>query len=87
MAFGRLEVGVGVLLGAIEKEEAGRGDAEEWESAIVVDELAAEDTERCLSARSAFCCCCRRSWLLDERWPGVWERGIGGARSSMGPAS
>lgn len=23
----------------------------------------------------------RRSWLLDERWPGVCERGIGGARS------
>jgi hypothetical protein len=23
----------------------------------------------------------RRSWLLDARWPGVWLRGIGGARS------
>jgi hypothetical protein len=23
----------------------------------------------------------RRSWLLEARWPGVWDRGIGGVRS------
>lgn len=29
----------------------------------------------------------RRSWLLEERWPGVWLRGICGARSRASSAS
>lgn len=63
------ESGPGVLLvtgGTMEMLDADEG-------------LAAEEWERCRMVRSAGFRL--RSWLLEARWPGVWLRIMGGARS------
>jgi hypothetical protein len=81
----RVEVGVGVFVEAAGKEAAGAvsDDVRPDEEDGVIE--AAEDCERWRMAMSAGLL--RRSWLLDERWPGVCDRGIGGVRSSASSAS
>jgi len=58
---------------------------EEAEGTIVEDEemldAAADDCDRWRMAISVGLSVGRRSWLLDDKWPGVCERGIGVARS------
>jgi hypothetical protein len=83
----KVEVGVGVFAEEAEKEAAGGlvregvrpDDEEEGVTA------AAEDCARWRTASSAGLL--RRSWLLEARWPGVCERGIGGARSGSSETS
>lgn len=54
-------------------------DAEAERGAEAGAERVAADWERCrIESSEGFR---RRSWLLEARWPGVWDRGIGGVRS------
>ncbi len=75
----RDKVGVVVLVEWIEEEadeaerEGGFADDDNGDEIVV----AAADCARWRIAISEGLW--RRSWLFDERWPGVWERGIGGA--------
>jgi hypothetical protein len=81
----RVEVGVGVFVEDTEKEAAGVDSSEvtpDDEEGVIV---AAEDCERWRMAMSAGLL--RRSWLLEERWPGVCDRGIRGVRSCASAAS
>jgi hypothetical protein len=83
----KVEMGVGVFVEEAEKEADGGlvregvmpDDEEEGVPA------AAEDCARWRTTRSAGLL--RRSWLLDERWPGVCDRGIRGARSGSSETS
>ncbi|KAH6853625.1 hypothetical protein B0I37DRAFT_359808 [Chaetomium sp. MPI-CAGE-AT-0009] len=80
MAGGRFMVGVGCFVEAAEKEAAERGS----DGVIPAEEegviAAVDDCERWRRVRSAGLL--RRSWLLEERWPGVCDRGgMGGALS------
>jgi hypothetical protein len=73
-------VGVGCLVEAAEKEAAERGSDGVIPAEEEADVIAApDDCERWRRVRSAGLL--RRSWLLDERWPGVCDRGTGGALS------
>ena len=75
----------------MEKEAAGAGTESDGDGAIPAEEAeegviaAADDCERWRMAMSAGLL--RRSWLLDERWPGVCDRGSGGARSWASPVA
>jgi len=83
----RVKPGVGVRREVAEKEAAETGS----DGAVPVEDeegpeiAAADDCERWRRERSAGLL--RRSWLLDERWPGVWDRGIGGGLSWTSSAS
>jgi hypothetical protein len=82
----RVGVGIGDFEDEAEKEDAGglsEGVIPDEEDEGVI--AAAEDCERWRTAMSAGLL--RRSWLLEERWPGVCDRGIGGARSWTSTAS
>lgn len=68
-------MGVGVLAEGMEKEAC----EAESEADAGAEPTVADDCERWRIESSEGLR--RRSWLLDARWPGVCERGIGGARS------
>jgi hypothetical protein len=82
----RAEVGVGVLELVVAKEAC---EADSWEADSAAEAgaepTAAEDCERWRMESSEGLR--RRSWDLLERWPGVCDRGIGGARSRASLAS
>jgi hypothetical protein len=75
----RVEVGIGAFVE--DRKEAAGVESDE----VTPDDeegvmAAADDCDRWRMAMSAGLL--RRSWLLEERWPGVCDRGIGGVRSS-----
>ena len=74
---GRVLYMCGMLVAEAEREGGGIDEDD------VVGERAAADWDRWrrLSSALLLLLLWRRSWLLEERWPGVCERGIGGARS------